>query len=87
MRILFAVAALFAAVVVQPAYASQFCDGFKRGYVVGYKRAAQTGFDPFQPFCPFQPIKRLSDPQSDFEHGYLIGLDAGAKSGADKVRR
>lgn len=61
--------------------ASDFCDGFKRGYITGYKQAAGSGFDPFAPFCPFQPMKGYNDPASDFEHGYIIGLEQGYEEG------
>jgi len=60
--------------------ASEFCEGFKRGYIVGYKQAHSSGFDPFVPFCPFQPFKNISDPKSDYEHGYIIGLKKGSRS-------
>ena len=60
--------------------ASEFCEGFKRGYIAGYKQAHSTGFDPFVPFCPFQPFKKMSDPQSDYEHGYIIGFKKGSRS-------
>jgi hypothetical protein len=58
-------------------YADQFCDGFERGYITGYKRASGSSLDPIPPICPIQPIKRLSDPDSDFEHGYIIGIERG----------
>ena len=59
---------------------NEFCDGFERGYKVGYKRAHNTSYDPFVPFCPFQPFKKYGDPQSDYEHGYVIGLEKGSRS-------
>ena len=61
-------------------FASEFCDGFKRGYIVGYKRAHNTSYDPFVPFCPYQPYKKSGDPQSDYEHGYVIGFQKGSRS-------
>jgi len=63
------------------AFASEFCDGFARGYVTGYKQSSGSSFDPFVPFCPFQPFKGFNDPDSDFEHGYLIGLEQGLNEG------
>jgi hypothetical protein len=39
------------------------------------------GLDPLPPLCPLQPLKRLNDPQSDFEHGYIIGLERGMTEG------
>ena len=59
----------------------EFCDGFKRGYIVGYKQTSGSGFDPFVPFCPFQPFKGINDPKSDYEHGYVIGYEKGKKEG------
>jgi len=63
------------------AYGSDFCNGFKRGYVAGYKRASNSGLTPFAPFCPFQPFKGFGDPRSDYEHGYVIGLEKGLAAG------
>ena len=62
---------------ISTAHASQFCSGFKQGYITGYKQAKNTSMNPMVPMCPMQPMKSMSDPQSDFEHGYLIGLRAG----------
>ena len=66
------------------AIADQFCDGFERGYVTGYKRASNSSLEPLTPLCPLQPLKRLSDPESDFEHGYIIGLQRGYETGASR---
>ena len=66
------------------AFANQFCDGFERGYVTGYKRASGSSLDPLTPLCPLQPLKRLSDPESDFEHGYVIGLQRGYEAGSSR---
>jgi len=66
---------------ISPVIASEFCNGFERGYITGYKQASGSGFDPFVPFCPFQPMKKYNDPDSDFEHGYLIGLKKGMHEG------
>jgi hypothetical protein len=54
-----------------------FCEGFERGYATGYKQASGSSIEPISPICPIQPIKKLSDPDSDFEHGYIIGLETG----------
>lgn len=54
-----------------------FCRGFEQGYATGYKQASGSGLDPLTPLCPLQPLKKLNDPDSDFEHGYLIGLQQG----------
>lgn len=61
------------------AFASSFCDGFKRGYIIGYQKI--TGYKPLPPLCPLQPLKGFNDPQSDFEHGYVIGLQHGMADG------
>ena len=64
------------------AYAkSEFCKGFERGYITGYKQSSGSSFDPFTPFCPYQPFKGFNDPDSDFEHGYIIGYEEGIKEG------
>lgn len=60
---------------------TEFCDGFEAGYKTGYKEAKRTTFDPFPPFCPFQPFKKTGDPESDFEHGYVIGYKKGFADG------
>ncbi len=75
---LVAVAGLVA-VTVGPADAgpAEFCDGFEAGYVAGYKREKNTPVPPIPPPCPVQPVKRLGDPQSDFEYGYAIGYGKG----------
>ena len=59
------------------AIASDFCSGFKQGYITGYKQAKNTSFNPFVPYCPPQPFKGYGDPSSDFEHGYVIGYKQG----------
>ncbi len=56
---------------------SEFCAGFKAGYITGYKQAKNTAFNPFVPYCPTQPFKSYGDPSSDFEHGYGIGYRQG----------
>jgi hypothetical protein len=71
-------------IMPSPALADQFCDGFKRGYITGYKQASGSSFEPFAPFCPFQPFKRFNDPSSDFEHGYIIGLQKGLEDGRSR---
>ena len=60
---------------------SEFCAGFERGYITGYKQSSGSSFEPFTPFCPFQPFKAYNDPDSDFEHGYIIGYEKGIKEG------
>ena len=60
---------------------NEFCDGFKQGYITGHKQSSGSSFDPFAPFCPYQPFKRFNDPDSDFEHGYIIGYEKGLTDG------
>ena len=72
---------LFYIFSISLAYADDFCDGFERGYITGYKQASGSSLDPLTPLCPLQPLKKLSDPESDFEHGYLIGLKKGMRDG------
>jgi hypothetical protein len=73
----------FAALVLfsLSAFADQFCNGFQRGYVTGFMQASGSSLEPLVPMCPMQPMKKMNDPQSDFEHGYLIGLQRGLASG------
>ena len=77
----FLVAAFFTLFSVS-AFADQFCSGFERGYVTGYKQVSGQGLDPLVPLCPLQPLKKLSDPDSDWEHGYVIGLRMGMAAGS-----
>ena len=63
------------------ARASDFCNGFEAGYITGYKQSSGSSFDPFTPFCPFRPFKRFNDPESDYEHGYIIGYEKGLQKG------
>ena len=62
------------------ANASEFCTGFKDGFITGYKSAKNTGMNPMVPFCPMKPMKGFGDPQSDYEHGYIIGFKKGQRS-------
>lgn len=64
------------------AYADEFCDGFEKGYITGYKQASGSSLEPLTPMCPMQPMKRLNDPDSDYEHGYIIGLSKGMQNGS-----
>lgn len=60
---------------------SDFCRGFERGYITGYKQSSGDMYDPYPPYCPYQPYKGYNDPQSDYEHGYIIGYDQGLVEG------
>ena len=72
---------LFAILFSASSYASEFCNGFERGYSTGYKQASGSSLEPLTPLCPLQPLKEFGDPQSDYEHGYLIGLQKGMLEG------
>lgn len=77
------VLALVLILIGSASFASEFCDGFERGYLTGHKQASGSSLDPFVPFCPFQPLKGFNDPESDFEHGYIIGYEKGLSEGKD----
>lgn len=72
--------------VIAPADASEFCDGYKQGYVTGYKQAARTSLAPLTPLCPLKPLKGFGDPKSDFEFGYTIGFKDGTVEGSRSDR-
>ena len=77
-KFLFAVFVYFFSI---SAFASDFCRGFEHGYSTGYKQASGSSLEPLTPLCPLQPLKGLNDPQSDYEHGYLIGVQKGLREG------
>lgn len=64
------------------AFASEFCDGFKQGYITGHKQSAGTNLIPLVPLCPLKPLKGFGDPKSDFEFGYTIGFKQGIVEGS-----
>jgi hypothetical protein len=72
---------LFLVFFASSVYASDFCDGFKSGYVTGYKQAKETSLAPLVPLCPLKPLKGFGDPKSDFEFGYTIGFKKGIADG------
>jgi hypothetical protein len=72
---------LIAMCISIPAYASDFCEGFKSGYTTGYNQAKGGQMNPFVPSCPFQPPKGFGTPQSDYEHVYIVGLKKGMTDG------
>lgn len=65
------------------AFADEFCNGFGRGYITGYKQSSNSIIDPIAPICPIEPIKGLSDPDSDYEFGYTIGYQQGLTNGSN----
>jgi hypothetical protein len=69
---------------VTAALANDFCAGFERGFITGYKRASRSSLDPLTPLCPLQPLKQFGDPDSDFEHGYVIGFERGMIAGSHR---
>lgn len=58
---------------------SLFGNDFDQGYIDGYKRKYMrennTNVEPIEPLVPIQSIKGFGDPDSDYEHGYLEGMD------------
>lgn len=60
---------------------SQFCAGFEAGYISGYKKAAQTSFDPIPPYCPVAAAWSISAPESSWDHGYQVGYEQGLNDG------
>ena len=73
--------ALFIGMFSISAFAYDFCNGFEKGFITGYKQASGRSGDPLVPPCPLQPSKGLSDPESDYEHGYIIGYEKGLRKG------
>jgi hypothetical protein len=59
---------------------AKFCDGYKNGYVTGFKQSRHTNQEPLVPACPLAPMKTMNDVVSDFEFGYLRGLEDGYKN-------
>lgn len=72
---------IFISVLTVTANADQFCDGFNRGYVVGYMQTSGSSLEPLTPLCPLQPLKGFNDPESDYEHGYILGFQKGIYKG------
>jgi hypothetical protein len=64
------------------AYASKYCDGFKSGYITGYKQASGRSTKPMVPMCPMKPMKKMKDLKDDHEFGYLHGLEKGKEKGS-----
>ncbi len=77
-----AVATTFFLLSITVVLADQFCDGFERGYITGYKQASNSSLDPLVPLCPLEPLKGFGDPPSDFEFGYTIGFRQGVAAGS-----
>jgi hypothetical protein len=72
---------IFLALFSTTVFASGFCDGFQRGYIVGYKQAKGVSLPPLPPLCPLKPLKGFGDPASDYEFGYTIGFKKGLAAG------
>jgi len=64
----------------------EFCNGYYKGYLEGYKRASGSIFEPSMPLCPLQPRKTARDPREDFDHGYETGYDQGRAAGGRRSR-
>lgn len=69
-----------------PGIADEFCDGFKKGYVVGYMQVSGTGAMPALPACPSSPMGSNGDAQIIYELGVQMGLEEGKKQ-AGRYRR
>lgn len=63
----------------------KFCDGYKSGYLIGYKKSTGFNIKPIVPSCPLQPIKTFNTPQDDYEFGFLEGLRLGLNQGNHKL--
>jgi len=55
----------------------EFARGFRRGYILTWRRLTGDWFDPFVPFCPFL-FKEWGDPRTDYEFGYDVGCEHAA---------
>ena len=75
------ISALLLSVFSVSAFASEFCDGFKQGYITGHKQSSGSSLKPLTPHCPLKPLKGLGDPKSDYEFGYTIGYRKGISEG------
>ena len=69
-----------------PAGQDEFCNGYYKGYLEGYKWASGSIFEPSIPLCPLQPRKTPRDPRDDTEHGYELGYDQGREAGGRRFR-
>ena len=75
------ISALLLSVFSVSAFASEFCDGFKQGYITGHKQSSGSSLKPLTPRCPLKPLKGFGDPKSDYEFGYTIGYRKGISEG------
>lgn len=69
------------------ALARDFCAGFEQGYKTSFKSSSNSALDPLTPPCPPQPPKLLGDPESDYEHGYVIGFRSLGPAGLTSSER
>ena len=76
-------------------FASEFCNGFKNGYIEGFRSAqisnlfeklkSKTKPDTFYgrklttPMCPMKPMKKMNDPESS---NYEHGYEIGYEEGS-----
>jgi hypothetical protein len=65
-----------------PVVAGEFCNGYERGYITGYKQGSGYAVDPPTPPCPPKPPRGYADPESDFEFGYVLGYEDGKSDGS-----
>ncbi|MFC1740570.1 hypothetical protein ACFL0N_03725 [Pseudomonadota bacterium] len=76
-----ALTAIFLTLFSVNAIASEFCDGYKAGYITGYKQASGSSLKPLVPLCPLKPLRGFGDPKSDYEFGYTLGYQEGMQEG------
>ena len=68
----------FLTLISVPAFASDWCDGYRQGYIDAYKN--EVGVRPPTPPCrPIIP-RKPGAPRDDYTRGYLTGTKAGIKA-------
>jgi len=78
---IFGLACLLTFCAPDRASADDFCDGYQRGWEIGYMQSSGSSLKPLSPLCPLQPLKKLNDPQEDYEQGYIVGFQDGIAAG------
>ena len=76
---------IFAILFSTKLFATEFCSGWEHGYKTGYKKTATSSiFSPVPPLmgCPGDSFFRdFSEPESEYERGYIAGLQDGMING------
>ena len=70
-------AGAFLLLTVTVAYADQFCDGFEVGTPPDINAPPDQVLIHLHRFVLSNRSKNLMTPNSDFEHGYIIGFEQG----------